>query len=364
MYPLKYSILIFLTVLFFGACQEEEKVLITEPVRIDETPYILEYGTFPTPNLPADNPLTVAGVQLGKMLFYEKQLSKDGSQACADCHRQSDGFSDVRQFSIGVAGLAGHRQAMPIFNLAWHSNEFFWDGRATRLRDQALKPIEDPLEMNETLARVIEKLSQTQIYQDQFTRAFGDATIEASRIALALEQFMFSIVSYNSKFDQFRAGTVQLSASEARGRMLFMTEYNPFFPASSGADCAHCHGGINFENDQYMNNGLDSDATISDIGREAVTGNPEDRAKFKVPSLRNIAVTGPYMHDGRFETLAEVIDHYNEGIQSSATTDPTVLNTQATGLFLTEQDKVDLINFLKTLTDEQFLNESAYATPF
>ncbi|MFK8103490.1 MAG: cytochrome-c peroxidase [Saprospiraceae bacterium] len=360
----KWITLICLAVLFFAACQEEEKVMITAPVTIDETPYVLEYGTFPPPNLPADNPLTVAGVQLGRMLFYEKELSKDGSQACADCHRQTDGFSDARQFSIGVEGLAGRRQAMPVFNLAWHSNEFFWDGRATRLRDQALKPIEDPLEMNETLPQVIAKLSQSKMYQDQFTRAFGEATIEASKIALALEQFMLSIVSYQSKFDQYRAGTVQLSASEARGLTLFTTEYNPFFPASSGADCAHCHGGINFENDQYMNNGLDSETTISDIGRAEVTGNAEDRAKFKVPTLRNVAITGPYMHDGRFETLAEVIDHYNEGIQSSATTDPTVLNTQATGLFLTEQDKVDLINFLKTLTDEQFLKEPAFASPF
>jgi cytochrome c peroxidase len=171
-------------------------------------------------------------------------------------------------------------------------------------------------------------------------------------------------VSYDSKYDRYLAGTVELTESEERGRLLFETEYNPFFPDLSGADCVHCHGGSNFENDRYMNNGLDSDATMTDMGRENVTQNPADRGKFKVPSLRNIAVTQPYMHDGRFQTLEEVIDHYNTGIQESSSVDPAILNTKATGLGLTAQDKTDLINFLKTLTDETFLNNEAYKTPF
>ena len=179
-----------------------------------------------------------------------------------------------------------------------------------------------------------------------------------------MEQFMLSIVSYNSKFDRVKAGLETFTESEARGLALFEAEYNPFFPDESGADCAHCHGGANFENDRYMNNGLDTDAEITDIGREKVTNNASDRAKFKVPSLRNVAVTAPYMHDGRFKTLEEVIDHYNEGIKTSATADQTVLNTKDTGLMLTDQDKTDLINFLKTLTDETFLTNSEYADPF
>ena len=316
------------------------------------------------PDLPADNALTVQGVELGRMLFYEKMLSRDGSQACADCHRQPDGFSDSTRFSIGVEGLPGLRQAMPVFNMAWHSNAFFWDGRAPLLRDQALKPIQDPLEMNETLPNVVAKLSGSAMYRDQFIRAFGSDEITPEKMALAMEQFMLSIVSYNSKYDRYLAGTEQLTDSELRGLELFQTEYNPFFPDFSGADCAHCHGGANFENDQYMNNGLDTDAGITDIGQEKVTGQPEDRAKFKVPSLRNVAVTGPYMHDGRFQTLEEVIDHYNSGIQTSSTADPTVLNTKDTGLFLDDQDKQDLINFLKTLTDDTFLNEARYKSPF
>jgi cytochrome c peroxidase len=357
---MKYLTLLFVGILLINACNKDEDPKVV----IDETPFLLEYGALPAPDLPADNPLTVQGVELGRMLFYETLLSKDGTQSCASCHVQIDGFSDTTRFSIGVEGLPGGRQAMPIFNMAWHSNEFFWDGRAHLLRDQSLLPIQDPLEMNETLDNVVAKLSAEKIYRDQFTRAFGSDEISPEKMSLAMEQFMMSIVSYDSKYDRYLAGAVELTESEERGRLLFETEYNPFFPDLSGADCAHCHGGANFENDQYMNNGLDTDAEFEDMGREDVTENSADRAKFKVSSLRNIAVTPPYMHDGRFQTLEEVIDHYNEGIKESSTADPTVLNTKDTGLFLTDQDKEDLINFLKTLTDDTFLNNEAYKTPF
>lgn len=202
------------------------------------------------------------------------------------------------------------------------------------------------------------------MYQDQFIRAFGTNEVTSEKMSLAMEQFMLSIVSKDSKYDRYLAGEVTLTASEERGRILFETEYNPFFPEQSGADCAHCHGGANFENDQYMNNGLDTDATITDMGRQKVTQNINDKAKFKVPSLRNVAVTAPYMHDGRFQTLEEVINHYNEGIMESATVDPAILNTKNTGLFLSAQDKEDLINFLKTLTDQTFLNNPEYKSPF
>lgn len=349
------------TVLVIVACQPDEPTI---PIEQDTTPYVLDYGPLPQPQLPADNAMTIQGVKLGKMLFFENMLSLDGTQSCASCHRQPDGFSDSTKFSIGVEGLPGKRQAMPIFNMAWHTNEFFWDGRANLLRDQALLPIQDPLEMNETLENVISKLSESQMYKDQFARTFGSEEITSDKMALAMEQFMLSIVSYNSKFDRYKAGLEALTASEARGLELYEMEYNQFFPDQSGADCAHCHGGANFENDRYMNNGLDEDADIVDIGREEVTNNPRDRGKFKVPSLRNIAVTAPYMHDGRFKTLEEVIDHYNEGIKVSATADPTVLNTRGTGLMLSDQDKTDLINFLKTLTDDTFLTNPEYASPF
>ncbi len=359
----KYLSLLLLAVLIFGACKKDDDTPVEE-VMYDDTPYPLEYGALPAPELPADNPLTVQGVLLGRMLFYETMLSKDGSQSCATCHQQGDGFSDPNRFSLGVEGLPGKRQAMPVFNMAWHTNAFFWDGRAPLLRDQALMPIQDPLEMNETLDNVVAKLSDSKEYRDQFKRAFDSEEITAPKMALAMEQFMLSIVSHQSKYDKYLAGEVQLTDSEDRGRLLFEMEYNPFFPDQSGADCAHCHGGANFENDQYMNNGLDTDADFTDMGREKVTNNPADRAKFKVPSLRNVALTAPYMHDGRFQTLEEVIDHYNSGIEESSTADPTVINTRQTGLMLTDQDKQDLINFLKTLTDEAFLNNEDYQSPF
>ncbi len=351
------------TILFLViACKKEQppKVIAV----LDETPYVIEHGALPAPDLPVDNPLTKQGVQLGRMLFYEPMLSNNGTQSCASCHRQADGFSDSSRFSLGVEMLPGTRQAMPVFNMAWHSNEFFWDGRAHLLRDQSLLPIEDPLEMNESLPNVIAKLNGSELYQDQFIRAFGSPEITSEKMALAMEQFMLSIVSYNSRYDKYIAGEVQFTDSEERGRVLFETEYNPFFPNLSGADCVHCHGGKNFENDLYMNNGLDSDATLTDIGREAVTQDPNDKGKFKVPTLRNVALTAPYMHDGRFQTLEEVVNHYNSGIQVSSTVDPTVFNTYDTGLFLTPQDKVDLVNFLKTLTDLTFVNEESYKSPF
>lgn len=348
--------------LAFVACHENDPVEI--PAVYDPTPYNLELGTFPTPDLPTDNSPTVAGVQLGRMLFYERKLSKDGTQSCADCHKQEDAFSDIRRFSIGVEKLPGNRQAMSVMNLAWHQNGLFWDGRAPHVRDQALGPIQNPLEMNETLPNVVAKLQADKRYTDQFIRAFGDESVNPLRISLALEQFMFSMVSNNSRYDQFQRGEVTLTDSEERGRKLFFSEFDPF-GSERGAECFHCHATFNFTNDQFMNNGLDTDASMTDEGRKLVTGDAADRGKFKVPSLRNIALTAPYMHDGRFATLEEVIDHYNTGVKASSTMDELLqYNVQPGGLQLTVQDKADLVAFLKTLTDETFRTNPAYKSPF
>lgn len=331
----------------------------------DTTPYNLVTGDLTAPNIAADNPLTVQGVKLGRMLFYEKKLSKDGTQNCAGCHRQEHAFSDTAKFSTGVEGLKGGRQAMAVFNMAWNENEFFWDGRAHLLRDQSLMPIQDPLEMNETLENAISKLQIDQTYKDQFTRTFGSSEVNEEKISLALEQFMNSIVSVESRYDKFLRGELALSSSEERGRKLFFDEYNPAFPNISGADCAHCHAGKNFENDEYMNNALDSDADRQDSGRAKVTGLAGDMAKFKVASLRNVEVTRPYMHDGRFKTLEEVVDHYNSGMKNSSTTDPALIYPlNNNGLQLSDQDKTDLVAFLKTLTDDVLLTNPKYSDPF
>lgn len=351
------SLMLFVFILGYG-CKTEAPKLTFAPV-----PYHIETGNMTTPNLPTDNELTVEGVQLGRMLFYENKLSFDGSISCASCHLQEFGFSDTARFSRGVNNLTGHRQAMGIFNLAWNTNGFFWDGRPSSLREQALKPIQDPLEMQETLPNVIAKLSTEQDYKDQFYRAFGDEEITELKISLALEQFMFSITSLNSKYDKNLRGEVTLSASEQRGKDLFFAEYNPSFPNISGADCAHCHSGNNFENDSYGNNGLDS--IFIDNGREDATTNIADRGKFKVPSLRNIELTAPYMHDGRFNTLEEVITHYNTGLTNSTTIDPALLYPYYNGgLMLSNQDIQDLVAFLKTLTDQGLATNIEFSDPF
>lgn len=361
----KYLFGVFALVLgaFIFSCKKEAT---GKMVQYNDTPYQLQFvnNTLPVPTLPTDNILTVEKVRLGRMLFYNKNLSSDGTISCASCHNQKNAFSDINKFSIGVNGATGDRQAMAIFNMAWHDNEFFWDGRAHLLRDQSLMPIENPLEMNESLDNVIKKLNTDQAIKNQFIRAFGSFEITAEKMSLALENFMMSIISDDSKYDRYLVGLAQLTPSEERGRVLFFGEYNQFFPDVSGADCAHCHAGNNFENNLYMNNGLDEDAFFIDFGRELVTDLATDRAKFKVPSLRNIAVTAPYMHDGRFQTLEEVVDHYNSEVKNSTTVDPALLGTTATGLMLDEQEKQDLVNFLKTLTDHTFLNNPAYSDPY
>ena len=354
----------FLLALF--ACKKDTKITdpAGEPAKFDGTPYAFSSGSFPAPIIAGDNALTEQGVQLGRMLFYEKTLSKNNMIACASCHKQEFAFDDTAKFSIGVLGLKGKRQAMAIFNTAWHTNEFFWDGRAHLLRDQSLLPIQDTLEMFETLPNIISKLSNNPMYKVQFVKAFGTSEVTSEKISKAMEQFMNSIVSNESKYDKYLAGSATLTPSEDNGRKLFFMEYNQFFPAQSGAECSHCHSGFNFTNNDFMNNGMDTDASITDIGREKVTNNVADKAKFKVPSLRNIALTAPYMHDGRFKTLEEVVDHYNNGLKASTYIDPALENTRGTGLMLTAQQKTDLVNFLKTLTDNSLVNNPKYKSPF
>jgi cytochrome c peroxidase len=329
----------------------------------ENSPYTLSHEGLPAPVIPGDNPLTTEGVKLGRFLFYETLLSANNNISCASCHVQAHGFSDVNTLSIGTDGLTGLRQAMASFNLAWNDNGFFWDGRADLLRHQALMPIQDPLEMNETLDDVVAKLQNSSLYPDQFRKAFGSSEITPEKISLALEQFMFSIVSNRSRYDQWLRGEVEFTEEEERGRYLFFTEYNPGFPDESGADCQHCHSGPNFSNNQYMNNGLDTDDTFTDLGREMVTGNANDRAKFKVTTLRNIELTPPYMHDGRFQTLEEVVEHYNL-VQPSSTLQPEFEQQLPNGLQLSSSDKAALVAFLKTLTDIPLTQDERYSNPF
>jgi cytochrome c peroxidase len=253
---------------------------------------------------------------------------------------------------------------MPLANLAWHQFGFFWDGRSLTLRDQALHPIQDTLEMNASLPEVVNKLQSDQLYKDQFIRAFGDDIISQERIALAIEQFEITMISNHAKYDEYLAGLTQLNASEERGRVLFFSNYNAV-TGQKGGECFHCHQGFNFTNNAFLNNGLDSEGRFEDLGRYEVTHNPEQMARFKVPSLRNVALTPPYMHDGRFATLDEVIEHYNTGVLFSGTLDESLgHNLQPGGLQLSVQDKEDLKAFLGTLSDFEFVHKEEFGDPF
>jgi cytochrome c peroxidase len=316
---------------------------------VKRTPFQFKTGrTFPIPPLPRDNPLIEERVALGERLFNDTALSRDGALSCASCHPRETAFADPRKFSVGVEGRTGMRQGMPLFNLAWKTS-FFWDGRAHSLREQVLIPIQDHLEMDETLENVVKKLGQTS--SDHFAHAFDSPEVTPERIGLALENYLLTLTSHDSKFDRAMRGEGKLSTEEQRGFELFMMEREPRM-GSLGADCFHCHGGALFTDHQFRNNGLE----ISEVdpGRFRVTKAAIDRGTFATPSLRNIAVTAPYMHDGRFTTLEEVLDHYSEGVRRTDTLDPNLAKHPDGGLHLTAEEKRAVIAFLKTLTDRAF----------
>jgi len=321
-----------------------------EPLQATTHPYRFTFSVrFPRPDLPLDNPLTQEGVDLGRRLFFEKKLSINYRQSCASCHQPEHAFSDSgKRFSAGAEGAAGTRNAMGLFNLAW-KRSFFWDGRAATLRQQVLMPIQNSVEMHQSLDKVIAKLAATAEYPALFAGAFGSREITTNRVALALEQFILTRISCDSKLDRALQGAEQLTDEEKRGFELFMTEYDPR-RGLRGADCFHCHGGPLFQSQGFANNGLD--AVFPDAGRGAVTGREWDNGRFAVPSLRNVELTGPYMHDGRFKTLEEVVAHYCTGVKRSPTLDPNLAKHPDGGVPLSAADQKALVAFLKTLTEE------------
>ena len=332
------------------------KALATAEGPKGTTPYELHISQrFAAPTLPADNPLTEQGVALGKALFNDVRLSRIGTQSCASCHQEALAMSDDKVVSPGGEGQLGKRNAMPLFNLAWHK-AFFWDGRAATLRQQVLMPVQDKHEMNASLEKVQKRLSDDDEYPGLFQAAFGSPGISSERMAEALEQYLLTQVSQDSKFDLAVRKQATLNAEEKRGLELFITEYDPK-RGLYGADCFHCHGGAQFTNHAFTNNGLDAEP--ADTGRFAVTGIAADKGKFKTPSLRNVALTAPYMHDGRFVTLEQVVEHYSTGVKRSSSLDPNLSKHPETGLNLSAADKKALVAFLKTLTDERLLPKSS-----
>lgn len=322
------------------------------------TPYELKIppNTPPMP-IPADNPMTVEGVELGRHLFYEKKLSGDNSLACAGCHSQSLAFTDKDRFSTGIDGFKGGRNAMPIANLAY-SPKLFWDGKANSLEELVLFPIQSEVEMHESVFKAVNKLQNTSTYPGMFYGAFCDSTITVENMSKALAQFMRSITSYNPNSIP-GIGDDTRNEVQQRGFQVFVDE--------TKGDCFHCHTVTSFTtNFEFRNNGLNEDPS-TDPGLFGQTGNPEHIGLFKVPSLINLRHTAPYMHDGRFETIQQVIDFYDTGFHVSPTLSADLIKHTKDGKPVprawTERDKLDLLAFLLTLEDTTVLNNPAWSDP-
>ncbi|MCF8256827.1 MAG: c-type cytochrome [Flavobacteriales bacterium] len=329
----------------------------TGPTNTDHipTPYELTIPPgLPPMEIPADNPMTVEGVALGRRLFFEPMLSGDNTMSCSTCHRPENGFSEPQQTSVGINGEVGTRNAMAIINLGWVRTGLFWDGRAATLEAQALGPVTNPIEMNSKWPEVESKLNAHADYPQLFKDAFGVDRIDSLTVAKAIAQFERTLISGNSKFDRwYNRHEIQLSEQEMRGFVMYNTEV---------ADCFHCHGLGGFITDnQFQNNGLDE--TFADMGRYDVTGEEGDRGRFRTPTLRNIEMTAPYMHDGRFFTLEEVVDHYSDHVKISPTISPTMELVGFGGAQLTQQQKEDLVAFLRTFTDPEFLSNPDFSDP-
>lgn len=301
---------------------------------------------FPAPHYNLENnPINEASFQLGKMLFYDPILSSDSTVSCATCHAQVHGFADHNmKFSEGVNGMLGERNSPALSNLAWHPH-FMWDGGINHIEVMSFAPITNPVEMNEDMAHVVQKLAAQTKYTNQFAAAFGSVEITDQKVLKALAQFMAMMVSSNSKYDQVITGKTTFTDREQKGYELFKS------------NCAHCHKEPLLTDFSFRNNGLDSH--YKDAGRFKITQKEEDNGKFKVPSLRNIALTYPYMHDGRFNNLESVLNHYNYGIINSSTLDASLQK----GLNLTQEQQADIILFLNTLTDYDYLSNSLLQEP-
>lgn len=315
-------------------------------IYFNATPYIIETPEgFPDMNIPSNNPMSIEGVALGEKLFKDPILSANNTQACIDCHKPNSAFSDPNQFSTGIDNIQGTRNASALINIGWN-NSFNWDGSALTLEEQAFEPVVNPIEMHNSWVNVEDKLNSDSNYLQLFKQAFSIGYIDSTHVAMAIAQFERTLISTNSKFDRFLKGEEQLTSSELSGYAIFNSEKG---------DCFHCHGTQMLMDNKFHNNGLDIEPFL-DLGKGAVTGDPNDNGKFKTPTLRNIEFSAPYMHDGRFSSLEEVVEHYNSGGNYSSTVDP-LMKKLGIGLQLTNQEKQDLVAFLKTLSDNDFISK-------
>lgn len=289
------------------------------------------------------NPVTRESFELGRELFYETALSRDNSISCGSCHIQSSAFTQHgHDVSHGIEDRLGNRNSPPIMNLAWNKS-FFWDGGVFHLDMFSISPITNPVEMDEKMENVLEKLRSKNEYRERFKAVYGSDEITGNQVFKALSHFMIMCISSNSKYDSvMRKTEVRFTEVENRGYKVFLN------------NCSSCHKEPLFTDGSFRNNGLDNKFN-PDSGRQTITLDPEDSFKFKVPSLRNLTYTAPYMHDGRFTKIDQVLDHYSNGVQSSNTLDPLLKRNEQLGIPLSADEKMALIAFLKTLDDKYFI---------
>ncbi len=355
-----------MAMLVFACCKPDEDEDDGGGGEYTQTPYELDIPSgFPAPNIPADNPLTVEGVELGRRIFYDPILSADGSMACASCHKQEFGFGTNTPVDAGIHGIEGTRNSMPLFNLVFW-DRFTWDGRAGSLEEQAIEPVINPIELADTWENIEEKLNIDTIYQRMFKEAFNAEEITQELTTKAIAQFLRSIISvdYRFRLASVAGSSVFLSDGELEGYDLYKQHLV--------SSCLHCHSldGMIFTDFVFRNNGLDEVSNpedFADLGLGGVTGNTSDNGLFKTPTLLNLAFTAPYMHDGRFETLDEVLEFYNEHVKESPTLDiiaETDFIENGGGNFLEEYELQALKEFLLSLTDSTLVTNPAYANPF
>lgn len=342
-HSIKNAGLITACILTVVSCINDPQIVLEEPFGFEQPDH------FPASTYTFElNPVTKSGFELGKKLFLDPILSRNNAIACSECHIQNFAFADKKEHavSIGINNRLGKRNAQPIQNLAFMS-EFFWDGGVTHLDFVPLNAIEADFEMDEEIANVIRKLNEDAMYLQAFEKAFGQDSITSPYLFYALSQFMNMMVSGNSKYDQYIQGKASFTQTEKDGLELFKQ------------NCAECHSGTLFTDQDYHNNGL-STTFETDSGRARITENTNDIGKFKTPSLRNIEKTAPYMHNGAIKTLEEVLQHYASNVKSSNTLAQQLNNNGNLGISLSVTDQEKIIVFLKTLTDDEFLNNPLF----
>ncbi|MFC2101066.1 cytochrome-c peroxidase [Bacteroidota bacterium] len=360
---LKTYTLIFIGLfVFILSCKKETP--ISDPIPYQATPYQFEIPLhFPTNlNIPEDNPMTVEGVELGRYLFYDERLAGRADEglymSCGTCHLQENSFENGSGHGIGIDGGITANVMLPLINLLWNPGTYAWNGSVPSIEDDIMGVVTDPTEFNSTHEKVVNAISNISRYPPKFEKAFGTSEVTMDRIAKALAQFIRTFVTSNSRFDQWMRGETQLTPEELQGFVLFTTE--------EGADCFHCHGGDGnplFTTHLFYNNAKDGPSINDPSDRYSVTGIVSDKGAYKATTLRNISKTGPYMHDGRFSTLDEVIDHYSQGLVWSPHVHPLMHKIVDGGAQLIPQEKVSLKAFLLSLTDEEFINNPDLGKP-